>query len=217
MIQIRQGCFETNSSSAHCLVISEKDEKYTAEDFDWIFYWDKSKKGFAIPERAFGRHPFEILSDFTDKFVYALGALSKEYGDEYWDQFEDFLKKYVDPDMYLVPKDNEYQCHYFKDKLEAEDYCKLINSRLARRGLEGEYGVSVTEAYKGSFRVQDYHSIYVEDYGGLKRYFEENNLTVEEFLLSKKYVIIVDGDEYYIWKDLKELGLINKNIKEVQF
>lgn len=217
MIQIRQGCFETNSSSAHCLVISEKDEKYTKEDFEWIFYGAKHNKCLNVPERYFGRYPFGILSDFTDKFMYALGALSEEYGDEYWNQFEDFLKKYVDPDMYLVPKDNEHQYHYFNDKLEAEDYCKLINSRLARRGLEDEYGVSVKEAYAGSFGVQDYHSIYVEDYGGLKKYFEENNLTVEEFLLSKKYVIIIDGDEYYIWKDLKELGLINKNVKEVQF
>ena len=37
---------------------------------------------------------------------------------------------------------------------------------------------------------------------------------LKEFLTNKKYVVIQDGDEYCIWKDLIDCGLIDKKVIE---
>ena len=36
-VNIRKGAFETNSSSAHCLVVSSSNKKFTKEDIKWAF------------------------------------------------------------------------------------------------------------------------------------------------------------------------------------
>lgn len=50
----------------------------------------------------------------------------------------------------------------------------------------------------------------VELFGWLEKY----NISLKEFLTNKKYVIIQDGDEYCIWKDLINCGLIDKRAIE---
>lgn len=42
----------------------------------------------------------------------------------------------------------------------------------------------------------------------------EYNISLKEFLTNKKYIVIQDGDEYYIWKDLIDSGLIDKKVIE---
>lgn len=37
----------------------------------------------------------------------------------------------------------------------------------------------------------------------LRIYLNKNNITIEEFLLNPKYIVIVDGDEYCIWESIK--------------
>lgn len=43
----------------------------------------------------------------------------------------------------------------------------------------------------------------------LSPFLKNENISLKEFLTNKKYVVIVDGDEYCIWQDLKDSGLIN--------
>lgn len=57
---------------------------------------------------------------------------------------------------------------------------------------------------------------YVDD-DILSGFLEENQITLEEFLANKKYVIIVDGDEYCIWNSLKESGLVDLNQIEKEY
>lgn len=51
----------------------------------------------------------------------------------------------------------------------------------------------------------------------LTGFLEENQITLEEFLTNKKYVVIVDGDEYCIWDSLKESGLVDLNQIEKEY
>lgn len=44
----------------------------------------------------------------------------------------------------------------------------------------------------------------------LRGWLESSNITLEEFLTHDKYVIICDGDEYFIWSEMVHSGLINK-------
>lgn len=52
-------------------------------------------------------------------------------------------------------------------------------------------------------------------YGGVDKdiltgFLQDENIDLKEFLINKKYVVIVDGDEYRIWDDIKKSGLANR-------
>ena len=40
-------------------------------------------------------------------------------------------------------------------------------------------------------------------------FLEKENISLEEYLTNKKYVVIQDGDEYGYFGDMKRSGLIN--------
>ena len=99
--QIRKGCFETNSSSMHSLIITKKNDnvRMTKEEIRHEFYldekWYKDRHSNDLEEvvkidlweRDFCRSPFTILSSFKDKLAYAVA----EYcGDNY--RIESYLK-----------------------------------------------------------------------------------------------------------------------------
>ena len=74
MIQIRGNTFETNSSSAHSLVILNNPyEQYTPEEARrelWI-YLDKDGTYRPRENIYFGRYPFKVLRTFEEKLQYA--------------------------------------------------------------------------------------------------------------------------------------------------
>lgn len=72
MINIRRGCFETNSSSMHSLVVVKNPKPYTKEelklncyrdDREYDLFWDDE-------DANFGRHPFQVLRTPKDKLRY---------------------------------------------------------------------------------------------------------------------------------------------------
>ena len=48
---------------------------------------------------------------------------------------------------------------------------------------------------------------YAESYGGII----PTDISLRDFILDRKYVIVVDGDEYCIFKNFVEAGMLNKN------
>lgn len=60
---------------------------------------------------------------------------------------------------------------------------------------------------------------YAENYGKLEDWMKQNNVSIRDFLLSKRYIIVCDGDEYGVWDKMKSNGLVNVDIiqKEVEF
>lgn len=84
--QIRKGCFETNSSSMHSLVMTKKNSnvRMTREEIRHEFYLDedwyrehhKNDKKEVIKidpwDNEFGRSPFNVLVTFRDKLAYAI-------------------------------------------------------------------------------------------------------------------------------------------------
>ncbi|MCM1277156.1 MAG: hypothetical protein NC299_17670 [Lachnospiraceae bacterium] len=51
----------------------------------------------------------------------------------------------------------------------------------------------------------------------LETFLEKHNVSLKEFLTNKKYVVIVDGDEYCIWDKLKLTGLVNTDIIDYEY
>lgn len=49
----------------------------------------------------------------------------------------------------------------------------------------------------------------------LRGWLKKLNCSLKEFLLNKSIIVIVDGDEYHIWRDMKQLGLVDRqNIEQ---
>lgn len=62
-----------------------------------------------------------------------------------------------------------------------------------------------------SFQFPEYMG--TDDYL-LKRWLEKAGISLEEFLINKKYIVICDGDEYCLWNALKGSGIIDSNVIE---
>lgn len=75
MVQIRGNTFETNSSSAHSLVIMNTPcEHYTSEEARnelWLHFDELTGVYTPMENLYFGRYPFRILYTFEDKLNYA--------------------------------------------------------------------------------------------------------------------------------------------------
>ena len=229
--QIRQGVFETNSSSQHSITILKNDEYYTQDEINESFYlynnpetgkyeWDLYKD-----EIVFGRHPFRTLSSFKDKWCYTYAALVNEYNNEMHKELVSILRKHLSKldvvnfptDRNTIPikghelaRDTDFWRAYEKTE---EEFLKIIDEKEKKF----EYKINYYENSRGEFEYEEPFTGYCEDYGMLKRFLEEKKISIEEFLTNKKYIIIQDGDEYGYWTDIKESGLINMDVIEYEY
>lgn len=163
-IQIRQGVFETNSSSMHSLCIlnhSDKNIDTHTNEIDENGTW-KFEEG----ELDFYRYPFRFLHTFEGKVKYAIANYESNY--ESIILISDIVKKY--------------------------------NPNFVRFEFAKSHGRIDTGG--------------TDDYA-LNSWLENNNITLEEFLINPRYAVICDGDEYCTFDKLIDLGLINKSKFEV--
>ena len=249
--QIRKGCFETNSSSMHSLIITKenenvrmtqeeiRDEFYLNEDWYKERHKDDEKEIVEIRpwDNDFGRSPFTVLASFEDKLAYAIA----EYcGDNYR------MKSYIEAentfdtifrplivrligcdeiewnkwdDRHFIVYSND-KAEYF-DEFEEVPYEKLIHVDKSKRDnfsdndiIYGGYknidkdGKPIEDAW---FDVPDFGSIDHQSSGLLKRFLKNNNLSLEDYLVRKDVVVVIDGDEYGELDNLINCGLIKKD------
>ena len=87
MKKIRNGVFETNSSSMHSICINNGD---TGNPFpDYEFYVNKDGTIKIYNKLYFGRYPFEFLATVYDKTRYAIASYGEERFEEIQDIFAD--------------------------------------------------------------------------------------------------------------------------------
>lgn len=249
--QIRKGCFETNSSSMHSLIITKENEnvRMTQEEIRHEFYLDEDwykerhkndeKEIIKIDpwENEFGRSPFTVLTSFKDKLAYAVA----EYcGDNYR------MKSYIEAEntfdtifkpllIHLIgcdeiewdKWDNTHFVVYSNDKAEYFDefeevpYEKLIHVDKSERNNFSDDDITyggyrnidkdsrhIEDAW---FNVPDFGSIDHQSSGLLKRFLKNNNLSLEDYLVRKDVVVVIDGDEYGELDNLINCGLIKKD------
>ena len=190
MIQVRNSVFETNSSSSHSIIVLNKasdDRKYTKEEFEDGFYLEYRDNGvFKIPyddDLDFGRYPFRILSSFRDKLYYSIASFCGN---------APYMSTSIDN----------------KDKFE-----ELVE--IAKKYIDG---LSDIEAPKTSYWSDEreeyidcdyYGDIDHQSLGLLKECLLGEDISLEEFLTNKKYVIIIDGDEYDTFLDMIDSGIVD--------
>lgn len=185
---IRENVFETNSSSMHSLVVAKQSRKYSADeemfDYDPIYddKFDLFKYEFDV---TFDKSPFKVLSTPKDKLMYYISwYLGYKHDKKKESMIINFLSKHLN-----LPKNK------INIKLD-------LDERPMYR-FEHERKINWYEYYP---------CIYPNDTGeDVFECLEKHNVPFEEFIMSPKYTVNVDGDEYQEFKKLFDKNLIDIN------
>lgn len=110
----------------------------------------------------------------------------------------------------------------FKDKLRyaiASSNGNLVNEcrEICKKYVDGFIDFEFdTKDYVWDSNVNDYVEADepIPNYGGTDDYqiegwLKKYNVSLEEFLTNKRYIVVVDGDEYNCWLHIKDSGLVD--------
>ena len=245
-MQIRTGMFETNSSSAHSLLIMKNRQVMTQKEIRDEFYLDEDwHKDNTIRLDSYGNEygrSFNVLTSFRDKLSYALASMCgscyslKSYirgGDTFHEVFEPLLKKLVGVDKVEMYWDSE-NFHVYSDSVtedleqdyttyEEVPYEDLIhNENWNKEGHEDEdYYEEICRSGRKQeeiwLEVPKFGSIDHQSVGLFQRFLEKYNITLEDYLIRKDIIVIIDGDEYYLFDTMVNAGIVDKDAIEVKY
>lgn len=228
---IRRCVFETNSSSMHSLVVMKKASTYSKDEIlDGFYLFDDDTTGeedcvweIRDDDLEFGRSPFRALGNFHDKWLYACASLVREYKDDIYNELERIAFKYV-PGLKKIQtpltnehipnkddanfKDNDYYQEYGKTEDELAEY-------LIQKEKDWDIEIEYWES-NGYWCLKKPYTGYVDE-DILSGFLKKENISIEEFLLNKRYVVIQDGDEYCYWQNIKDTGLINMDMIDHEY
>lgn len=192
--QIRRNVFETNSSSMHSLVVKKESVYFTEDEVREDIYIGKDGMiDLRYKDIYFGRSPFQVLITLKDKALYTLAAMCNYKGDAVYEEVKSVIQSYI-PEF--IDFDLELETHIYSEKYNTEEE---INKLFG----EGNYIKKDNQ-----WVVWGYNLGGVDD-DILTGFLEKEKITITEFLKNKRYVVVVDGDEYCIYKDMKKNGLIS--------
>lgn len=110
----------------------------------------------------------------------------------------------------------------FRDKLRyaiASSNGNLVNQcrELCQKYVDGFVDFKFDKInYVWDSEIEDYVETDdpIPNYGGTDDYQIEGwlkhyNISLEEFLTNKRYIVVVDGDEYCVWSNIKNSGLVD--------
>lgn len=208
----------------HSLVVMKKAATYSKDEIlDGFYLFDDNTTGekdcvwnIWENELRFGRSPFRALGNFYDKWLYAYASLVKEYNDDIHNELERIAFRYI-PGLKKIQmpltiehipdkddenfKDNDFYQEYGKTEDELVEY-------LMQKEKEWNIEINYWKSSNGYWAFEKPYTGYIDE-DILSGFLEQENITIEEFLLNKRYVVIQDGDEYCYWQDIKNTGLIN--------
>ncbi len=183
--------FETNSSSSHVICILKNCEQNTVgfRDDDGVFLYDGRWNIDVSEGYGWG---FEILTTFGDKFKYALC---------------------------------EYCSTYFSWDEEDEENLKMLED-IAKRHIPGLRNIVIDnrieykesdDGHRVEYEVPNIGTIAHQRACTLKDFLAETVISLEEFLVNDRYIIVVDNDNTDSWDDYKKSGIINLNNIESEY
>lgn len=182
MINIRKGCFETNSSSMHSLAIWKNPKPYDDycslrcdEDGTFhLFDWESQ-----VEEAQYERYPFQILKYPIDKLRYLVGYY---YRDGVWKDEDIKLQ------LESLVKTHTSGCKDIQWQYEDWDGTKM-------------YASTTWDNDSGEFPL---------------KFLDRKGISLEDFVFSPKYTVQVDGDEFRVFADMFDSGIIDiSNIEDI--
>jgi len=215
-----------------------RDEYYLDED------WRK-ERGNTLrldwTNEEFGRG-FDVLTSFRDKLSYALASVCgscyslESYirgGDTFYKVFEPLLKRLIGVDE-VEPYMESRNFHVYSDSVtddleqdyttyEGVPYDDLIrNENWNKEGHEDEgYYKEICKSGRKQeeiwLEVPEFGSVDHQSAGLLQKFLDKYNITLEDYLIRKDIVVIVDGDEYDIFGTMLEAGIVDKNAIQIKY
>lgn len=223
--QIRYGMFETNSSSCHSILITKEDKLITKDNYEeegeYFSIWNGKYSPFFCDDTYFGRSPFEVLSSVKDKVRYALASFCGDYSGKTDEEKVEYANRILDCLNHINPKIEELE-------LPLEEiiiYQDLDGKELTEEQVFENYNVSEDSAMRFFYKKDglihpakpsgyvydrphiegvDHQSMYL-----LESFLKQTGISLEEFITNKRYIVIIDGDEYCYFSELKRIGLID--------
>ena len=183
MISVRPGVFETNSSSSHSIIIATDDDYVTKEEISKHYYVnnDGILRIFHEDNLSFQRYPFKILDDFYTKLCFAIAS-------------------------YCCYHDNPDEVPEMK---EIYDTCAEVIDNF--KGIEFPYDTWYDDEEEKRVKEYFYGEIDHQSYGLLDKILKKEDISIREFILNKKYIVIIDGDEYNNTEVFLNLSILNPN------
>ena len=140
--QIRRGCFETNSSSQHSIVVTKDDRRITADmlkdrNSDEYIYTKDGEISLCERDITFGRSPFRILTSFKEKMCFAIaeqcGWSKKPQIDFEW--MEELIRE-IDPDIKKVhlPEESWHEGRTYYGEVDHQS-CGVLKNFLAEKAI----------------------------------------------------------------------------------
>lgn len=232
--QIRYGIFESNSSSSHCLLITKNDKVLAKEDFHHENEsWDENKEYLYIHKGKltsvwdndlyFGRSPFELLTSVEDKTRYALASFCGDYSGHTDEQKVNYYNEILEALNSVLPELEEIELPTKIIRI----YTDLEGKELPEEEVYTNYEVSKESAMRHFYKrdgkkhpaklsdqyyeTPNIQGVDHQSSGLLKSFLEKHNISIKDFLLNKKYIVVIDGDEYNAWSEFKRSGLVDLN------
>lgn len=187
MINVRKSVFETNSSSSHSIAVANSDCYETKEYFQ------------ELADRMWTNDENEYKVSFIDE------TEDLEFGRYPFNILYTFSDKVRYAFAFYSYDPN---CEMFSEiKRIIEKYTGRSKIAFPRElhwdRIDDNGNVPSTEFYG----YVDHQSCRL-----LGGFLEKSGITMEEFLTNRKYMVIIDGDEYNFWRKMKESGIINTSV-----
>ena len=218
-ISIRQGMFETNSSSMHSMCILKKGyiEEISLKEIQDSFWSVKGgvyELGYCTDDLDFERSPFQLLRTFSDKARYVVASL----GEKGYNEVVSVLKE-KDPNFreLVLPTKDSVKITF------ADGEVKYDDPWFADHYIQERDGVLIYDDVHNirDRKVTSYEDVEVPYYGhvdhqsaGLLDSFlnnENKSVTLKDFLLSNRYIVVIDSDEYDEWSNIVKSGVVDIN------
>lgn len=223
MEQIRRGVFETNSSSMHAIAVMRPEGSFAGEDGpddQRIYVGPDGTWEIGEDELEFHRDPYRLLCSAADKARYAIASLAgpdpsgqdalKEitgamapYGVKKIELPADYYPVWKSETAgFLVPAGREYRIHTDPD--------------TGKPAYEADDGSLVPVKRTGESRkITNYGHVDHQSDELLADFLESRpGLTLARFIRERRYIAVIDGDEYNAFGEACARGVFPVDLLE---
>ena len=208
----RSGCFETNSSSMHSIVVTKEKGNSTFLEYNTGYHWEDYR--LRQDDIEFGRYPLQLLGSIKDKARYAIASAYNDQ--EKIQKIIDTVKDITGGTELIVEK---YHTEEYRNA-ETKEEIPWFNVEWVEDTEDEGYEIAILKSEKNLPPDQrteiEFNEVYEwqgyvdhQSEGLLDRFLAEEKITLREFLEKKKYAVIIDGDECCEFGKFIRAGLIN--------
>lgn len=225
-VQIRNGVFETNSSSMHSIAVRKQHGKIASPETERV-YIHKGSVSIYSDDLNYERYPFRMLYTLMDKAKYAVASYLGGY--QYLEKDSEKAKEFLEGELYPVIRKYfpdfvkfDFRTDWERVYIDPDDpedaYCHW-DEGVHYTGDDSPSGYSLIkeDGTKTPLVEDKEHYVEVVDYGNvdhqstglLQGFLKKSGVSLEDFLTDSAYVVVIDGDEYCDFCKYLACGLIH--------